>query len=71
MRNGTCPKCNSNNVYAAYDNGGAHGVNSIPVSPLGRYIMLDNYVCGDCGYVEFYISNPTGMEKIKNNWVKV
>ena len=71
MRNGTCPKCGAQEVYCATRNRGAYGVNTIPTGFFRTFINMDNYVCGQCGHVEFYISDPKGLQKIKNKWSKV
>jgi hypothetical protein len=75
MRNGTCPKCGSTDVYCGADlytwtKAGAYWANSIPVTPWA-YAPLDNYVCTACGYVESYIANRSKLMKIKQKWPRV
>jgi len=71
MKNGTCPNCGSSEVYAGTNlarKGGSY--NTIPISFM-RLVALDNYVCVDCGYLERYISDRAGLERIKKKWPKV
>ncbi len=73
MKNGSCPKCNSSEVYAGTNvvsKGGSYGANSIPIS-FWRYAALDNYVCAQCGYVESYIADSSKLSEIKKQWPKV
>ena len=79
MRKGLCPKCNSTEIY--------HGVQSplhagdglvhAEASDDKRHanLMLDAYVCNNCGYVELYVA-PDNMEQLSvvrhdKNWIKV
>ncbi|KUG19989.1 hypothetical protein ASZ90_010276 [hydrocarbon metagenome] len=75
MKNGRCPKCNAREVYSGAHisfNKGAYGCNTIPLGGLfGTHIPLDNYVCGNCGYVESYINDPDDREKIRRQWERV
>jgi len=69
MKNGHCPKCDSNNV---------HVVNSMRnqiVVPLGILSMVGSatslYVCVQCGYLELYVQDPTDLPKIAETWPKL
>ncbi len=79
MRNGICPKCNSNTVYAtnAYDENFV-----LPQSQkdawVGKYVNnqvvpSERYVCVNCGYYERYVGNREFLEQItkSNSWIKV
>jgi predicted nucleic-acid-binding Zn-ribbon protein len=73
MKNGTCPKCGSRNIYSAEDlplKGGPFGSNCIPVSLLSM-APLDNYVCADCGLVESYVADREKLEEIARRWMPV
>ncbi|MBI5896536.1 MAG: hypothetical protein HZB24_11230 [Desulfobacterales bacterium] len=73
MKNGTCPKCGSRNVYSAGDlplKGGPFGSNCIPVSLLSM-APLDNYVCTDCGLVESYVTDAYKLKEIARRWTPV
>ena len=70
MLDGICPKCGSSEVYAGTrvsNKQGSYYTNTIPVS-FWRTATLDNYVCGQCGYVESYIANDTDLARIRDNW---
>ena len=73
MKNGQCPKCNSKDIFIAKDlpfKGGPFGSNSIPVS-LTSMASLDNYVCGQCGLVESYVSQEDKLKEIRRKWSPV
>ena len=73
MKNGQCPRCGSNKIYAAVDlpfKGGPFGSNSIPIS-LTSMAPLDNYVCTECGLVQSYVADPRKLEEIARKWSHV
>ena len=73
MKTGICPKCNSNKVFSGAGiplKTGPFGSNSIPIG-LTSIASLDNYVCGECGYVERYVSDETKLSEIARKWDKV
>lgn len=70
MKNGKCPKCGSQNIFAAKDlplKTGPFGSNSIPIS-LTSLAALDNYVCTDCGFVERYVADADKLKEITKKW---
>ena len=70
MKNGNCPKCGSSEIFAGtevFPKSGPFSCNAIPVS-LTAMAPLDNYVCGDCGYLESYISRPDDIDLIRRKW---
>jgi len=73
MKNGICPKCNHSEVYAGTElmfKQSSNDTNTIPISSWAS-AALDNYVCGNCGYVESYIAEFDKLAKIRKNWPKV
>ena len=57
MKSGTCPKCDSSNVYFkpyALDN----------VTLDGKGVEYVDYVCTACGYFETYITDKDALSKI-------
>ena len=73
MKNATCPKCGSKEVYSGvevYPKSGPFISNAIPIS-LTSIASLDNYVCTQCGYVESYISDTRKLEEIAKKWPRV
>lgn len=70
MKTGICPKCNSDKVFSGAEiplKKGPFGSNSIPIG-LTSIAAVDNYVCGECGYVERYISDRTKLAEIARKW---
>jgi len=70
MKKGVCPKCQSKEVYGGTKfspKSGWNNSNTIPVSGLGT-AALDNYVCGNCGYVESYIAKEKDLAAIRRKW---
>lgn len=73
MKSGICPKCGAAEVYAGtnvFNKSGSYYVNAIPVT-FWHYAALDNYVCGECGYVESYIADAQQLHRIRENWPRV
>ncbi len=73
MKEGKCPKCNSDNVYSGvevYPKSGPFGSNSIPIS-ITSIAALDNYVCVECGYLERYVAETEKLHEIADKWQKV
>jgi ribosomal protein S27AE len=73
MKNGTCPKCGSSEIFAGtkvFPKSGPFSCNAIPVS-LTAMAPLDNYVCAACGYVESYISRAEDLDGIRRKWPSV
>lgn len=73
LKSGTCPKCESGEVYSGATiplKKGPFGSNSIPIS-LTSIAALDNYVCTSCGYIERYISDTEKLTEITEKWSKV
>ena len=64
-----CPKCGSGDLRLRSQNGGAYGMNSIPVGRGAKAITaLDNLICVACGYLEVYVSDPAARQKIADTW---
>ena len=73
MREGKCPKCGSDEIYAGIDvapKSGPFASNSIPIG-LFSIAALDNYVCTQCGYLESYIADSEKLEEISRKWRKI
>lgn len=70
MKSGTCPKCQSDEVYSGAGivlKKGPFGSNAVPIS-LTSIAALDNYVCTTCGYVERYIADAEKLAEITDKW---
>lgn len=77
LNDGICPKCNATEIYTT-DNDTykivPHKFGS--VGSFAEFIdrvaglpspVVDNYVCGNCGYAELYV-RPSSIEKVKKSW---
>ncbi len=71
LKSGVCPRCDGTEIYSTERDihkivphefrDGIGNFGSCP-SPI-----VDNFVCGNCGYAEFYV-RPLGLETVKKNW---
>ncbi|HTX93320.1 MAG TPA: hypothetical protein VMC09_19040 [Anaerolineales bacterium] len=77
MKNGTCPKCNSTEVYRY--NGGLKAATGECHFEMGTWssknVLLNTYLCTQCGYTEMYVSDAE-KDKIPalikdGGWAKV
>ena len=74
MNSGTCPKCQSSNVFRK-ENGikigthhrGVHVYTRTATSPS----PIVSYVCTDCGYFENYIDDQAKLADIASRWERV
>ena len=57
--NGQCPKCGSTEIYK---NGRPGNRNYFIVSVFGG-VRLDDFICGNCGYVETFLADMKDVEK--------
>jgi len=70
MKNGTCPLCGGKEIFSGAKvrfKTGMHNSNTIPVSMFCSAV-LDNYVCGQCGYVQSFIAKEKDLAAIKKKW---
>ncbi|HSQ36146.1 MAG TPA: hypothetical protein VLQ89_09165 [Candidatus Binatia bacterium] len=70
MKNGTCPLCGSREIFSGAEvrgKSGMHYSNTIPVSTFCA-AALDNYVCGQCGYVQSFVAKEKDLATIKKKW---
>jgi len=70
MKNGICPRCGGKEIFngsSVSNKTGMHFSNTIPVSLL-RTATLNNFVCGQCGYLESYIAKEKDLASIKKKW---
>ena len=70
LKNGTCPKCNHQEIYSIEAE-----IHKILPHTFGHSMswenrpspVVDNFICGHCGYAEFFV-RPTSLETVKKNW---
>jgi len=73
LREGKCPKCGSDEIYAGLNiapKSGPFASNSIPIG-LFSIAALDNYVCAQCGYLESYIASAEKLKEIPHKWRRI
>ena len=63
MKDGICPKCGSNEVFKKL----AGGYIVIPLQ-LFRASIPINYICANCGYIEWYIEKHDDLDIIRSKW---
>lgn len=57
MKNGTCPKCSSSNIYFK-----PYALDKVTLD--GKGVDYADYVCTDCGYFETYITDRDALARI-------
>ena len=57
MKSGTCPKCNSTDVYFK-----PYALDKVTLD--GRGVEYTDYVCTNCGYFETYIADKAALSRI-------
>jgi predicted nucleic-acid-binding Zn-ribbon protein len=64
-----CMKCGSEELRTKRDNGGAYGMNQLPLGK-GRNssVAMDSTVCLSCGNVEFTVTSAGALTKIAGTW---
>jgi len=70
MKKGICPLCGGKEIYSGATvkwKAGMHDSNTIPLSTF-RVAALDNFVCGQCGYVQSFIAREKDLIVIKKKW---
>jgi hypothetical protein len=78
MKDGRCPKCNSNTVYTK-PRGISYGSSSgVYIYIAGEWAtkpttQVDHYLCTTCGYFEAYVEDRARLEAVTRarDWKKV
>jgi predicted nucleic-acid-binding Zn-ribbon protein len=71
MKNGTCPKCGSTEVYHQVGHQASQELIVLVGGILSRGIAPDKYACTNCGYLEYYLPLADDIKTIQENWKKV
>jgi hypothetical protein len=72
MKNGQCPKCNSETVYSQA--GGIFFYNidlHVRTGSLDRAVPFVSYICTTCGYFENFGTNQGKLAVVARTWQKV
>ena len=70
LKSGICPKCNAQDVYSTEDDRRKIVPHKFMYSTSWENRpspVVDNFVCGNCGYAEFYVGLE-GLETVKKTW---
>ena len=62
MKNGTCVKCQSDEVFVVHNNA------RLFIGFTHTKAPLDTFICADCGYTETYINRAADLEHIRANY---
>lgn len=63
-----CPKCNGNDIVRIVGKEGLYGSgNNIPVGWTKPAVLVNRYLCCDCGYSEEWI-DIKDIPKVKNKY---
>ena len=63
MKNGKCPKCDSNNIVTLPgDKLKFQGYRKTILLGFFSWVLTDDYICKSCGYIESYVSEK---DKVK------
>jgi DNA-directed RNA polymerase subunit RPC12/RpoP len=67
MKNGKCPRCNSNQVFKKK----ANNYRAYLAISLFNATRLMDYACVECGYIESYVDERNKLESIEKRWERV
>ncbi len=66
---GRCPQCATSDVHVITMDWPRLGAD-IPVGVFA-HAKVDHYVCGHCGYIESYVSDPDDIANIAEKWPRI
>ena len=65
----TCPKCGGGDIVRIPGDLGRQGVGSIPAGmTIFSSVKVARFVCGGCGYVEHYVEDAEGLQKLRRKY---
>lgn len=73
MKTGTCPVCGSDNIYTNWAMSPANERiwrsyhYDVLTIARGREARLEQYICGDCGFVQSYVA-PDRISQVRRRW---
>ncbi len=72
MKNGTCPKCGSSNVFMNEKGIYWHdGMRVNTGSTNWGSPKYESYICTDCGFFENYIIDAKELTRVAQKWKRV
>lgn len=71
MKNGVCPKCGAREVYHAAGSRFANEMINLNDGLISKGSAPDKYVCGGCGYLEYYLPINKDFQIVRDEWERV
>ena len=72
MKNGVCPKCAAREVYQAAGSRFGNEMLNLTDGLINKGLAPDKYVCGQCGYLEYYLpTEDSAFQIIRDKWDRV
>lgn len=68
MNSGTCPKCQSSNIFKKKNGINHHKGIHVYTSTMTFPSSFVSHVCADCGYFENYIDDRAKLADIASKW---
>ena len=68
MKSGTCPKCQSPNVFKKQKGATYEGGILVHTGIITTPSLFTSYVCTDCGYFENYIDDQGKLADVASKW---
>jgi ribosomal protein S27AE len=72
MKSGICVKCGSRDVYHSVASPRSSDRVTLKEGLVGRDASsVTRFLCGTCGYLEYYVTNDEDLGIIRESWNKV
>ena len=72
MKHGLCIKCGQEDVYRSEVSPRSSDRVTLKEGVIGRDASsVTRYVCGTCGYLEYYLTTDQDLQKIRETWEKI
>jgi predicted nucleic-acid-binding Zn-ribbon protein len=72
MKNGTCPKCASEEIFSNDASPQSSDRVTLKEGIIGKDAsMVTRYVCAQCGYLEYYLPAEVDRDWIRQTWTRV
>ena len=71
MKSGVCPKCASREVYHRIGSRFPNEMINLNDKFITKSVAPDKYVCGRCGYLEFYVPINEDFQIVRDEWERV
>jgi predicted nucleic-acid-binding Zn-ribbon protein len=68
MKDGHCPMCGSNEVWASLADNFRAGPNLVDVTDE---LTFAPYLCRSCGFTAMYVDDPKYLDDLSEDWTKV